>query len=154
MEFGVPKEVRDLEMRVGLTPAGVLDLSQAGHSVYVERDAGAGVGCSDQDYHQAGASIVYSATVTDDSADAVVKIAQPAAQSHPLFRSRQVILSFLHFSVETPNLLEALIRREITTFACQTIQDEDGLRPVRLPMSEIARRLISLVADQLLWNYH
>lgn len=152
MEFGVPKEMRDLEMRVGLTPAGVLALAQAGHTVYVERSAGAGAGFSDEHYRRAGAQIVYSAAEAFGRADVVVKAARPTAQEHRLFRHGQTICSFLHLSVSSPDLLEALIDREITAVAYETIQEKNGLLPVVVPMSEIAGRLAPIIAGQLLMN--
>jgi alanine dehydrogenase len=150
MEFGVPREVRDLERRVGLTRAGVLALGRAGHTVYVERDAGAGAGFRDEDYRQAGAQIVYSAAEAYGRADVVVKVTRPAAQEHALFRSRQAIFSFLHLSVASPDLFEALVEREITAVAYEMIRDQDGLLPVLLPLSQVAGRLAPIIAGQLL----
>ncbi len=93
MEFGVPKEVRDLETRVGLTPAGVLALTEAGHTVYVERGAGAAAGFANEDYSQAGAQIVFSAAEAYGRADIVTKVTRPAAQEHAHFRTGQTIFS-------------------------------------------------------------
>jgi len=152
MEFGVPKEVRDLEMRVGLTPAGALALTRAGHTVYVERDAGLGAGFADEDYRRAGAQIVYSAAEAYGRADVVVKVTRPTAQEHLLFREGQAIFSFLHLSVASPDLLEALTERAITAIAYEMIQEESGLKPVLLPMSEVAGRLAPVIAGQLLMN--
>jgi alanine dehydrogenase len=154
MKFGVPKEVRDLEMRVGLTPAGVQALVQAGHTVHLEGDAGAGAGFSDENYRQAGAHIVYSADEAYGRADVVLKVTRPAAQEHGLFRNGQVIFSFLHLSVASPDLLEALVSREVTAVAYEMIQEPDGLRPVLLPMSEVAGRLTPIIAGQLLMSTH
>jgi alanine dehydrogenase len=152
MEFGVPKEVRDLEMRVGLTPAGVLALVRAGHTVYIERDAGAGAGFSDEDYRHAGAHIVYSAAEAYGRADVVVKVTRPAAAEHALFRPKQTIFSFLQLSTASPDLLEALVDREITAIAYEIIQEEDGRRPVLLPISQATGRLTPIIAGQLLMN--
>lgn len=152
MEFGVPKEVRDLENRVGLTPAGVLALIQAGHVVYVEREAGARAGFTDEHYRRAGAQIVYSAAEAYGRADVIVKVTRPTAAEHHLFRFGQIICSFLHLTVSSPDLLEALADHEITAIAYETIQDEHGLLPVVIPMSEIAGRLAPVIAGQLLMN--
>ncbi len=152
MEFGVPKEVRDLENRVGLTPAGVLALIQAGHTVYVEREAGAGAGFSDEHYRRAGAQIVYSAAEAYGRADVLVKVTRPTASEHRLFRHGQAICSFLHLTVSSPDLLEELANHEITAIAYETIQDDDGFLPVVVPMSEIAGRLAPIIAGQLLMN--
>lgn len=152
MEIGIPKETRDLEMRVGVTPAGVLAMVQASHTVYVERGAGAGAGFSDEHYRRAGAHIVYSAAEAFGRADLVAKVGRPTAHEHQLFRHGQTICSFLHLSVSSPDLLEALIEREITAVAYDTMQDEDGLLPVVEPMSEIAGRLTPIIAGRLLMN--
>jgi alanine dehydrogenase len=89
MEFGIPKEVRDLEMRVGLTPAGVSALAERGHRVYVERGAGTGAGFGDEEYRRAGAHMVYSAAEVYGRADAVLKVTRPTAQEHHYFREGQ-----------------------------------------------------------------
>jgi len=152
MEFGVPKEVRDLEMRAGLTPAGALALVRAGHTVYVERGTGEGAGFDDKDYCRAGAQIVYSAAEAYGRADVVAKVTRPTAEEHQLFRSGQVILSFLHLPVASPDLLEALVEREVTAIAYEMIEEDDGLRPVLLPLSEVAGRMTPIIAGQLLMS--
>lgn len=149
-EFGVPREVRDLEMRVGLTPAGTLALVQAGHTVYVERDAGLGAGFSDENYRDAGATIVYSAAEAYGRADFVVKIARPTAAEYRYFRSEQTILSFLHLTVASPDLLQALEKHQITAVAFEMLEKPDGRRPVLLTASEVAGWLAPSVAAQLL----
>ena len=150
MEFGVPREIRDLEMRVGLTPAGVLALTQAGHTVHVERDAGLGSGFTDEHYRQSGAQIVYATAEAYGRADVVVKIARPTAAEHRLFRSGQIICSFLHLRVASPDLLAALAEREITAIAYEELEEDDGVRPVLLPASEVAGRMAPIIAGQLL----
>ncbi len=152
MEFGVPKEVRDLDLRVGLTPAGALALSEAGHTVYVQRSAGAGASFTDEHYRRAGAQIVYSAEEAYGRADVVAKVTRPTAGEHRFFRHGQTIFSFLHLSVSSPDLLEALVAQEITAIAYETILDEDGSRPVLVPMSEIAGRMAPVIAGNLLMN--
>jgi len=150
MEFGVPKEVRDLEMRVGLTPAGALALVQAGHAVYIERGAGQRAGFSDEHYRRSGAQIVYSAEEAYGRADVVAKVTRPTAGEQRLFRFGQTIFSFLHLSVSSPDLLEVFGEQNITAVAYETIQDENGVLPVLVPMSELAGRLAPTVAGQLL----
>lgn len=154
MDIGVPKEIRDLEMRVGLTPAGVLALVQAGHAIYIEQGAGAGAGFSDEHYQRAGAQIVFTPAEAYGRADIVAKVARPTAAEHQLFRQGQTIFSFLHLSVSSPDLLEALASNEITAVAYETIQDDDGVLPVLIPMSEIAGRLAPIIAGQLIMNIH
>ncbi len=152
MEFGVPKEVRDLEMRVGLTPPGVSALVKAGHTVYIEKGAGVGAGFSDAAYQKAGAQTVYSAAEAYGRADVVVKVTRPAAQEHPLFREGQVICSFLSLQTASPDLLEALMSRQITAVAYEMIQEDDGAHPVMAPTSEAAGRLAPIIAGKLLMS--
>lgn len=152
MIFGVPKEVRDLERRVGLTPAGVLGLVQAGHDVLLEKEAGAGSGFDDESYRHAGAQIVYTAAEIYGRADIITKVARPAASEHKLFSQGQIIFSFLHLSVSSPDLLQVLTEREITAVAYEMMQDDDGVLPVLVPMSEIAGRLCPVIAGDLLMS--
>jgi alanine dehydrogenase len=154
MNIGVPKEIRDLEMRVGLTPAGVLALVQAGHTIYIEQGAGVGAGFSDEHYRRAGAHIVFTPAEAYGRADIVAKVARPTAAEHHLFRQGQTIFSFLHLSVSSPDLLEALASNKITAVAYETIQNDDGVLPVLIPMSEIAGRLTPIIAGQLIMNIH
>lgn len=149
-EFGVPREVRDLEMRVGLTPPNVLALVEAGHSVYIERDAGVGAGFSDENYRSAGAKIVYSAAEAYGRADIVVKIARPTEEEYRYFRAGQVILSFLHLQVASPDLLQALREHNITAVAYEMLAKPDGRHPILLTASEVAGRLAPHVAADLL----
>lgn len=151
--IGIPKEVRDLERRVGLTPAGVLAMKQAGHTIYVQANAGAGAGFSDEAYRQAGAQIVYSAGEVYGRADIVAKVTRPCADEHPLFRPGQTLFSFLHLSVASPDLRQALESHEITAVAYEMIEEPDGNRPVLRPASEVAGRMAPLIAGQLLSSY-
>ncbi|MCA9900472.1 MAG: alanine dehydrogenase [Ardenticatenaceae bacterium] len=150
MDFGVPREVRDLESRVGLSPAGVSTLASAGHAVYVETGAGLGAGFSDENYREAGGHIVYSAQEAYGRADVVAKVTRPTAAEHNLFRPGQTIFSFLHLPVSSPDLLEALIEREITAVSYELIQEDDGTRPVLLPASIIAGQMAPIIAGRLL----
>lgn len=150
MDFGIPKEVRDMEGRVGLTPAGVVLLVGAGHRVFVERNAGAAAGFRDEHYEQVGARVVYTADEAYGRADVVLKVARPTAAEHKLFRNSQAILSFLHLTVASPDLIAALAERAITAIAYEVMEDEEGRLPVLLPMSEVAGRLAPIFAGQLL----
>jgi alanine dehydrogenase len=148
-EYGVPKEVRDLEMRVGLAPSGVLALVQAGHTVYVEHEAGLGAGFTDENYRQAGGQIVYSMGEVYGRARIITKVTRPTAAEHQWFQPGQTICSFLHLQVASPDLRQALTAREMTAVAYEMIE-ENGERPVLLPASEIAGRMAPLIAGQLL----
>ena len=150
MEFGIPKEVRDLESRVGLTPAGVSSLARHGHTVYVEQNAGVAAGFSDETYRTSGAQIVYSATEVYGRSDVIVKVTRPTADEHALFRSGQTLVAFLHLAVASPDFIEALTSSEITAIACEMIEQPNGVRPILVPMSEVAGRLAPFVAGQLL----
>lgn len=150
MEFSIPKEVRDLEMRVGLTPAGVQALCQAGHTIYVEHNAGAGAGFRDEEYRRAGATIVHSPAEAYGRADIVLKVTRPTAREHPFFRPGQAIFSFLHLSVSSPDLCQVLLDQGMTAIAYELVEDQDGIRPLLFPMSEITGRLAPVLAGQLL----
>lgn len=156
MEFGVPKEARRLEgeARVGLTPAGVLGLVQAGHTVYIEKGAGLGSGFTDEEYAELGGKIVYSAAEVYGRSDIVVKVARPVLEEHNLFRPGQTIFSFLHLQVASSDLYDALVEREITAVANETIENGDGIKPILVPISEVSGRLAPIIAGQLLMNTH
>lgn len=149
MNFGVPREVRPGEQRVGLTAPGADALVRAGHRVLIEQGAGRGAGFTDQEYVQVGATIVYSTEEVWRRAEVVVKVSRPSAQEHPFFAG-QTLLSFLHLTVASPDLLAALREREMTAIAAEMIQAEDGTFPVLHPTSEVAGRLAPVIAGSLL----
>jgi len=150
MEFGVPKEVRDLENRVGLAPGGVLGLTRAGHSVYIQTDAGTAAGFSDEDYRSAGAQIVYSAAEAYGRADVVAKIARPTYDEYRHFRNGQTIFAFFHLPVASPDMYGALVEHEITAVSYELMRDDNDQYPVLLSASEVAGRLAPTIAGQLL----
>jgi alanine dehydrogenase len=150
MEIGIPKEVRDLESRVGLTPSGVSTLVRRGHTIYVEKNAGVAAGFSDETYRHSGAQIVYSAAEVYGRANVVVKVTRPTAAEHALFRPGQILIAFLHLAVASPDFFTALRDREITAIASEMIELPNGERPILVPMSEVAGRLAPVLAGQLL----
>ncbi len=150
MNFGVPKEVRDLENRVGLTPAGVHALVGAGHRVYIERGAGAGAGFSDENYRSVGADIVYSAEEAYGRADVVTKVTRLTSGEYSLLRPGQTVMSFTHLAVASRDLVEALQSSETTLVAYEMIQADDGSLPVLQTSSEVAGRLAPIIAGELL----
>lgn len=150
MNYGVPKEIRDLENRVGLTPAGAHALAEAGHAVYVQGGAGENAGFSDETYRAAGAQIVYSEEEAFGRADIVCKVTRLTAAEYALLRPAQTILSFTHLAVASRDLLEALQSREITSIAYELIQREDGSLPVLQSASEVAGRLAPVIAGEWL----
>lgn len=150
MNFGVPKEVRPYEFRVGLTPAAADALVRAGHEVFVERSAGRDAGFHDNDYERVGARIVYSASEAYGRADVAVKVTRPSDKEYMHFRPGQTIFSFLHLAVSSPDLLESLKKNEMTAIACETIQRDDGVLPVLRPISELTGGLAPIIAGQLM----
>ncbi|NIT53875.1 MAG: alanine dehydrogenase, partial [candidate division Zixibacteria bacterium] len=150
MNFGVPKEVRPYEFRVGLTPPAADALIRAGHEVYIERAAGRDAGFHDNDYEKVGAKIVYSASEAYGRADIVVKVTRAADTEYMHFRPGQTIFSFIHLAVASPDLMESFKENEITAIAYETIQKEDGNLPVLLPTSELAGGLAPIIAGQLM----
>lgn len=148
--FGVPREVRDLEKRVGLTPAGVLALVQAGHRVYVQSEAGDGAGFADEAYERVGGQIVYSAEEVYGRSDIITKVARPTAAEYPFFRPQQALFAFLHLPVASSDLRETLWKKEITAVAYEMISDDSGDHPILRPASEIAGRMTPIIAGRLL----
>lgn len=138
MEIGVPKETKDREFRVGLTPKSVSVLSK-NHVVYVETGAGLGAGFTDEDYLQAGAKIADSASATWDR-ELVVKVKEPIPSEYQYLKSEQILFTYLHLAAER-NLTEALIKSGTTAIAYETVELADGRLPLLMPMSVIAGRL-------------
>jgi alanine dehydrogenase len=140
MNIGVPREVMDNEFRVGMVPAGVLTLTRAGHGVLVEKSAGAGSGISDQEYVDAGATILGSAAEVFARAEMIVKVKEPLPSEFAQFREGQVLFTFLHLAPR-PELTDFLCRQRICAIAYETIELDSGLLPVLAPMSEVAGRM-------------
>jgi alanine dehydrogenase len=137
---GLPKEIKDNEYRVGLTPAGVRALSDSHHQVIVERSAGEGSGFDDALYQRAGAQIIDSADDVWTKADMIVKVKEPIAPEYPRMREGQLLFTYLHLAPD-PKLTEQLIQRKITGIAYETITDRRGGLPLLTPMSEVAGRM-------------
>jgi alanine dehydrogenase len=154
MDIGVPREGREDEYRVGLTPAGAELLTAAGHSCSVEHDAGRGAGFSDIDYERAGARIVYSTEEAYGRADLVLKVSRPTAEEAEWLREGCILMGFLHLAVAQRARVEALLARRITSIAYETIQTEDGSLPVLAPLSQAAGRMTPELAATLLQNHH
>jgi alanine dehydrogenase len=140
MIIGVPKEIKDHEYRVSVTPDGVQALRQAGHEVLVEPTAGAGSGYSDDHYRRAGAKLVSSTEALFREAGLIVKVKEPQLSETRLFRSGQVLFTYLHLA-SSAELTKALLEAGITAIAYETIQAKDGTLPMLKPMSEIAGRM-------------
>jgi alanine dehydrogenase len=154
MDIGVPREQRPDEYRVGLTPAGVALLTEAGHSCYVERDAGRGAGFSDQDYQHAGARVVYSAGELYGRAAMVIKVGRPNEEELSQLQDGCILMGFLHLSVARPEWLATLLGKKITAFSYELIQEADGTLPVQVPLSQAAGRMAPQIAAILMQNNH
>lgn len=140
MIIGVPKEIKDHEYRVSVTPDGVQTLRQAGHEVLVEPTAGVGSGYSDDHYRLAGAKLASSKEALFREAGLIVKVKEPQLSETRLFRSGQVLFTYLHLA-SSAELTKALLEAGITAIAYETIQAKDGTLPMLKPMSEIAGRM-------------
>ncbi len=155
MNIGIPKERRDLERRVGLTPHGVSLLTRAGHVCYVERGAGEAAGFSDYDYERGGARIVYSTEEAYLRADMVLKAVRPTQEELDWLQEGQVLCGFLHLAAARRRTIEVLLEKKITAIAYETIEDETGSLPVLKTMSEVAGRMAPQLAATFLqsnWN--
>jgi alanine dehydrogenase len=139
MIIGVPKEIKTREYRVGMTPAGVRQLVKRGHSVRIEKGAGEGSGIKDEQYAQAGATIV-SGPDQAWAAEMVVKVKEPQPVEFPFFRDGLILYTYLHLANE-PVLTRALVASRVTAVAYETIELEDGSLPLLRPMSEVAGRM-------------
>ncbi len=140
MIIGVPKEIKDNEARVGVTPAGVKALTEAGHTVLVETQAGALSGFPDEEYQNAGAEIVGDAGYAWGKADTVVKVKEPVKSEYVYFREGLVLFTYLHLA-PVPELTNELLDRKVTGIAYETVRDRNGMLPLLMPMSEVAGRM-------------
>ncbi len=140
MRIGVPKEIKNNEFRVGLTPGAVSAYVQAGHGVLVEEGAGLGSGFSDEEYRAAGAQIVADAAKVWAGADMIVKVKEPVECEYRYFRKGMLLYTYLHLAADEP-LTRALLDAEVTAVAYETIVGRTGGLPCLAPMSEIAGRM-------------
>lgn len=139
MIIGVPKEIKNNENRVAVTPAGVHDFVQAGHQVIIEKSAGVGSGISDKEYIDAGAQVLETAAEVWE-ADMIYKVKEPLAAEYNLLKEGQILFTYLHLARE-PELTKALMARKVIAIAYETIQLDDGSLPLLVPMSEVAGRM-------------
>ena len=139
MKIGVPKEIKDLEFRVGLTPAAVATLTARSHQVFVETNAGIGSGFTDDEYIKAGAKIVATPHEVYEQA-MVVKVKEPLPSEYELLHSQLILFTYLHLAADR-QLTEALIKSGATCIAYETVQSDNGQLPLLVPMSIIAGRL-------------
>ncbi len=140
MIIGIPKEIKNNESRVGMTPAGVFELTKNGHSVFVQSTAGEGSGFSDMDYTDVKAKIVSTIEDVYANSDMIVKVKEPIPLEYPLIKSDQIIFTYFHFA-SSENLTKAMIKSNAICIAYETVEDTDGTLPLLTPMSEVAGRM-------------
>jgi len=149
MKIGVPKEIKNHEYRVGLVPGSVSELTRSGHQIFVETLAGAGIGCSDDEYRAAGAVVLPTAHAIFETADCVVKVKEPQLSECALLRPGQILFTYLHLAADRPQT-EALMKSGAHAIAYETVTARDGSLPLLTPMSEVAGRMSVQVGATLL----
>jgi alanine dehydrogenase len=152
MNIGIPRERRPFEFRVGLPPAGVEILTQHGHQVYVEHEAGVGAGFDDREYEVAGARLVYSPEEVFGRADLMLKVSRPLKEELEWLRPNTTLAGILHLASAREDKIEALLAKKITSIAYEQIQAQDGSRPVLRPLSQIGGAMAAQIAARLLQN--
>lgn len=140
MIIGVPKEIKNNENRVAVTPAGVKEFSKQGHTVYVQATAGLGSGFSDEEYVGAGAEILPTIEETYDVAEMIVKVKEPIEAEYELIKKNQLVFTYFHFASYQP-LTEAMVKSGAVCLAYETVEKPDGSLPLLVPMSEVAGRM-------------
>lgn len=149
MKISVPKEVKNNEFRVAITPAGVHELVGLGHQVLVQAGAGLGSAISDDEYQQAGATIVADAKAAWEGADLVLKVKEPIASEYEFLRPNLTLFTYLHLAADLP-LTQELVNKKVTAIAYETVQLPSRQLPLLAPMSEVAGRLAPLVGANTL----
>ncbi|WP_299003810.1 alanine dehydrogenase [uncultured Shewanella sp.] len=140
MIIGVPKEIKNHEYRVGMVPSSVHELKLKGHDVFIETNAGIGVGFSDQDYLDVGASILNTAKEIFDTAEMIVKVKEPQAVERAMLKPDQLLFTYLHLAPDLPQTQD-LIDSQAVCIAYETVTDDRGTLPLLAPMSEVAGRM-------------
>ncbi|MCE7059912.1 alanine dehydrogenase [Dyadobacter sp. CY343] len=140
MIIGVPKEIKNNENRVALTPAGVTEFRKQGHLVYVQTDAGKGSGFSDEQYQEAGASILPAIEEVYAIAEMIIKVKEPIESEYALIKEDQLLFTYFHFASSEP-LTHAMIERKAVCLAYETVEKTDRSLPLLVPMSEVAGRM-------------
>jgi alanine dehydrogenase len=152
MIIGVPKEIKDQEYRVALLPSAAYQLIKRGHQVLVERNAGAGSGYPDEDYEQAGATMLSDHAAAYEKADLIMKVKEPLPSEYPLLRPGQILFTYLHLAASR-SLTDALLKSRVTGLAFETMEVNHRL-PLLEPMSEIAGRMSILVGGYFLAKHN
>lgn len=140
MLIGIPKEIKDHEYRVGATPAGVQELVKNGHEVFIEKDAGAAINFTNEDYEKVGGKILATARDIYKKAEMILKVKEPQASECEIIREGQIIFSYLHLAAEE-KLTKELIRSKCVAISFETVTDKNGGLPLLAPMSEVAGKI-------------
>ena len=140
MKIGIPREIKNHEYRVAISPAGVHELSERGHEVIIESGAGIGSSFADEDFKAAGAQILQAADQVWDTADLLLKVKEPIAEEYARLRQGQVLFTYLHLAA-SKDCTDALLASKTTSIAYETVVGADGSLPLLAPMSEVAGRL-------------
>lgn len=140
MIIGVPKEIKNNENRVALTPAGAQELTRRGNNVYVQTSAGVGSGFSDEEYKGAGAQILATAQEVFAIAEMIIKVKEPIEQEYGLIKKDQLVFTYFHFASHEP-LVHAMVKTGAICLAYETVERLDGSLPLLVPMSEVAGRM-------------
>lgn len=140
MIIGVPKEIKNNENRVGLTPAGVSALTKAGHKLFVQATAGFGSGFSDEEYKKAGATMLKTIDEVYKKAEMIIKVKEPIKQEYSLIKEGQLLFTYFHFASYEP-LTKAMIKSKAVCLAYETVEKPDRSLPLLVPMSEVAGRM-------------
>lgn len=149
MIIGVPKEIKKYENRVGVTPAGVVELVHNKHTVYVESGAGIGSGFSDDEYKSDGAIILKTAKEVWEKSDMIIKVKEPLASEFGFFKEGLILFTYLHLAPEK-ELTQELLKKKVTAIAYETVEAKDGSLPLLMPMSEVAGRMSVQIGASLL----
>ncbi|UOQ94132.1 alanine dehydrogenase [Halobacillus shinanisalinarum] len=152
MKIGIPREVKNNENRVAMTPAGVITLQNVGHEVFVETNAGVGSNFTNEQYQEAGATIVSTAKEAW-SQEMVMKVKEPLPEEYDYFYKGLILFTYLHLAPE-PELTKALIDQNVVAIAYETVQLSNGSLPLLTPMSEVAGRMASQIGAQFLEKSH
>ncbi|CDF80916.1 alanine dehydrogenase [Formosa agariphila KMM 3901] len=140
MKIGIPKEIKNNENRVGMTPAGVYELVNLGHTVYVQSTAGEGSGFFDDIYQEVGAVILETIQEVYKSSDMIVKVKEPIEEEYALIQPQQIVFTYFHFA-SSEALTLAMLKSNAVCIAYETVEDADGTLPLLTPMSEVAGRM-------------
>lgn len=140
MIIGVPKEIKNNENRVALTPAGVAEFKKNGHTVYIQASAGVGSGFTDEAYEKAGATILPTIEAVYEIAEMIVKVKEPIASEYKLIKENQLLFTYFHFA-SSEELTHAMIERKAICLAYETVEKADRSLPLLVPMSEVAGRM-------------